>query len=324
MKKVLYYPNFEMENQLYMRIALLYFEELSTIVPNSVVENLSIEHKFISKSTNLLSTYNPRWNDSQVATDKTIRKLEQLSSNNQYYRNNIDKWRNKDLYTVEIFSEKYSINFVNYLRRYNLCVESNNGILVHHDIASFFMTYLAFEIRNSNQMNIICDQKTNKALEINFDDSIRHINDSTELLGITKMLNVVIPKNILEIPLDKIIELRNSNGYLDNLKKFHLLVDKYNSCYELDQFQLLNICREIENAKKEIGLGRILMSAAGAISFVLASYYAINNPGIGTEEIAALSSVGAFVGNEINDYYSRQLSPEIIAAKSYIFAIREI
>jgi hypothetical protein len=63
MRKVLSYPHFEVENELYLKIALLYFEELSTIVPNRIISSLSESHKDISNSTNLLSTYNPKWED---------------------------------------------------------------------------------------------------------------------------------------------------------------------------------------------------------------------------------------------------------------------
>lgn len=324
MNRVLYYPYFEMENELYMKIALLYFQELKTIVPQRYVSQLSDKHKLITNYTNLLSTYNPRWNDSQVATRKTINKLEELSRNNRYFQTQIKNWQKHELFSIEIFSEKYSKDFVDYLSQYNFCVKSENGILVHKDIASLFMTYFAFQVRDANQMNIISDEKINNRLFINFEDPIRHNCDSKEFMGVTKMLEVVIPKNIVEIPLEKIIELRNSEGYLSNLKAFHSLVEKYNSNYELDQFRLLNIIREIEESKKEIGLGRILTSSAGVLTFILSSVYAIKNPGIGLEEMTALASLGAFVGNEIKEYYSNQSDPNIISAKSYLTAIKEL
>lgn len=65
MLKELYYPSFEVEDPNWLKYALLYKQNLTTIIPDGLERHTSEAYKHIRDNTDLLKKYNP------IESDKT-------------------------------------------------------------------------------------------------------------------------------------------------------------------------------------------------------------------------------------------------------------
>lgn len=75
MHKLLYYPNFEIQDQNFLKFALLYIDEISPIIPENARESLSKPMRDILRNTELINLYSPNYENGYLASVAAIKYL---------------------------------------------------------------------------------------------------------------------------------------------------------------------------------------------------------------------------------------------------------
>lgn len=81
MHKLLYYPNFEIQDQNFLKFALLYIDEISPIIPENARESLSKPMRDILRNTELINLYSPNYGHWTCQTPVKKYKLYKISIN---------------------------------------------------------------------------------------------------------------------------------------------------------------------------------------------------------------------------------------------------
>ena len=84
MHRLLYYPNFEIQDENFLKFALLYIDEIRPIIPRGVESSLSGSMKDIIKSTDLIKPYAPDYTQGDLASEAAIKHLEQRAAAARY------------------------------------------------------------------------------------------------------------------------------------------------------------------------------------------------------------------------------------------------
>ena len=84
MHKLLYYPDFEIQDQNFLKFALLYIDEIKPIIPKCARETLSDSMRNILKSTDLINPYAPNYESGYVASLTAIKYLEEKNIAERY------------------------------------------------------------------------------------------------------------------------------------------------------------------------------------------------------------------------------------------------
>lgn len=73
MHRLLYYPNFEIQDQNFIKFALLYIGEIWPIIPNGYRELLSDPMQSILRNTDLINPYASNYENGYVASQAAIK-----------------------------------------------------------------------------------------------------------------------------------------------------------------------------------------------------------------------------------------------------------
>lgn len=115
MRELLYYPYFFIEDEEWIKFALLYLGKVVTIVPLEATRYLSDTHNLILNETDLLNSHSPTDEEVEYATLKMGNELGFLINNhiNDFMVNqgpyNISRWNDDRTFTYELFSGKFPI-----------------------------------------------------------------------------------------------------------------------------------------------------------------------------------------------------------------------
>ncbi|MGE7841414.1 hypothetical protein ACQKNX_11525 [Lysinibacillus sp. NPDC093712] len=233
MERLLYYPSFFIQDESWLKFALLYMTEINTIVPEDADIQLTQVHQTILRETDLLVSYRPNFDERIETTKMALTKID--SELNSVFakaskRDRIDyglyeTWRNPNLQNFELFSSKFSYQLETYCLENGFAQRTENGVIIHEDIGNLYMSILADEIANKNDMSIITDMKDHK----NKKRIVRSPYYSKRIIqtsnSIKKFIELKIPMKIEDIQLEDIIKLRNTQSYQQKLKEFQKLVD---------------------------------------------------------------------------------------------------
>lgn len=240
MERLLYYPSFEVENEDWLKFALLYVDKLRPIVPASGQDTLSDTTHFLLEETNLYDYYRPRYEDSYTASLATLDIIDRLIRNpERYYRTfgtrSIDKKIiDSSQHNFLLYDEKYTYEFSNYCLRNGMASECSRGVLLNEKIGKIYMTILANVISEMNNFQCITDDSSMDQYNIfsrytNFRVGVRNngISGASKFNVAKTNINLSLPKNLKDIGLNTIVELRNSPDYQQKLKAFHNELDRY-------------------------------------------------------------------------------------------------
>ncbi len=75
MHRLLYYPNFEIQDQNLLKFALLYIDEIRPIIPENARESLSDPMRNILRNTELINPYSPNYENGYLASVAAIKYL---------------------------------------------------------------------------------------------------------------------------------------------------------------------------------------------------------------------------------------------------------
>lgn len=158
MKEVLYYPSFFIEDEKWLKFALLYLGEVITIKPNNVEIELNSTNSLIMNETNLFSNQAPSQEEIDLVAinygDFIIRVL-----NNPILQENSKRLKSRGHMNYEIYSGKMTWRLEQMLLDNGLAEHSINGVIVHKELALEYMSMLANIIAGNRNMPTITDNK---------------------------------------------------------------------------------------------------------------------------------------------------------------------
>lgn len=255
MHKLLYYPNFEIQDQNFLKFALLYIDEIRPIIPESAKGTLSNAMNDILRDTELINQYTPGYEDGKVASIMAIRYMEDLKIYNQYGEDSL-KFKHP-LHKCILYREKYSSNFENYCLDNRLGEECREGILINEDIAFIYMTILANIISKENQLDMITDNReySDPILKNAYSKGVT--NRIHRLKIIQKEIQFYVPSDFYKIPLDKFIELRADGKFEKARMNFVYEIEHALDMYDgkekmIDLYNLTECKNEMRGLLKDI------------------------------------------------------------------------
>ncbi len=264
MNKLIYYPGFEIKDENWLKFALLYIDELHPIIPDSGLIHLSKNTKSIINNTDLIKPHVPDYNEGEKASKNALDKFECYLRNPERYTpsigkqfdsipwlrnrrslNMVEKWRNEAFQTFTLFSEKYSYEFEYYCKKEGIAHSSNGNLNISEELAYVYMSFLADEISDNLNLDSITDHYLSNELLI----SNKRRHDKMKM--VQRSIQMEIPRNIQNIELNKIIQLRADHNFNKLREKYVFEIDNYfkdpnatNNNY-IDNDNMLNYKKEI-------------------------------------------------------------------------------
>lgn len=224
MRSMIYFPGFELKDKAWLRIALLYFEELRPIIPDEYYARrhyLSDDAIKILDSTDLFRSYSPGYDEGQYASIAAVEEFDRYLANPHIYSypffqrtsiNPLDKWTNPQFQTTELFSEKYSYDFERYCIENRIATQSANGIHISKELAFVYMSFLADTIAKIGDYDTFTES-AKYDLILRKNDILLSDIKRFDFRIIKEQIEFYIPENISNIPLDNIIKLRNNRDF---------------------------------------------------------------------------------------------------------------
>lgn len=271
MNKLLYYPNFEIQDINFLKFALLYIDTIRPIIPENARKSLSGSMKTILDCTNLMAPinqYSMGYDSSRLASVAAIKYLEDKKCFDQYgIRLSTCNPKSKE---CVLYSDKFTYEFENYCLENGLGQRCDEGITLSEDVGYAYMSILAEIISKEKGIDMITDNK--KYTVPTLRESYLASKEKVKRLGIIQReIQFYVPVDFHKLPIEKFIELRSDPKFEELRKNFvkelNIALDAYDE--NLDGVDLKNL---MECKKEMYGL---LMStfrscaavAAGVCSF---------------------------------------------------------
>lgn len=233
MTQFLYYPGFMIEEEDWLKFALLYFKNLNTIVPFEADEVLTPTHQMLLNETNLLEKYRPTYDEISKSTVDAVEKLEKIFAKPERFLpilgrlNVLDFFRNQAQQDFELFESKFSYEFGRFCLEQGVGHESGFGIKIHRQLGIIYMAILAHNIGDHNDISVITDLKEQKNLQHINNHTWRYNNKFNGVKAIKSLIELKLPTNLSQIPLSKIIAFRNQSSFQSKLDAFHQALSNF-------------------------------------------------------------------------------------------------
>ncbi|WP_273852320.1 hypothetical protein [Guptibacillus spartinae] len=284
MDNIIYYPGFQINDDEWLKFALLYLDNVSTIVPFEGTPYLTGTHRFLLEETNLLNKYSPTYDEICKSTDDAIWCLSKETKNPKKLLgilgevDILDFLRQPQIQVYELFRGKFSYEFGEYCLDAGFAHESENGIRLPYQLGIMYMSILAHNIGDYNNMSVITDLADERI--------IRRVNDKTwsynkrfeEIKAIKKLISLEIPTELDQIPIKRIVELRNKESFQRKLQEFKLAVSELShlSKTNLTEQSVFEIRNDILSAKENIS-SDIFQLCTSMSSMFLGVHIVLNN-----------------------------------------------
>ncbi|RKY10553.1 MAG: hypothetical protein DRP65_06425 [Planctomycetota bacterium] len=237
-KDALYYPFIEIPDEGWIKTAVLYWDTISTIVPESIKPYQSKTSEILNKEGILKATFvNPDLPDLEIVTDKVLGYLN--SPEGQSFLLNIEKSNNSRV-NVEKFTSRYESDlmhnrkfqngFLHELRRYGLTGKiEGDWIKVPSPFAHYYMTILATHLSSVTGRALLTDtiHAENLATKSTLNVPYMSSRFSRRIPG--KLSEGILASFILrtisinrETSIEKIIKFRNKNAV--ELSRFRVAI----------------------------------------------------------------------------------------------------
>lgn len=330
MKELLYYPNFFVEDEKWLKFSLLYLDELVTIVPMEAHKHLSDEHNLVLKETDLLSSHSPTGDEITRAAINMGNELEKITNNpiTKYMINpnpyNFKEWKVEEGFTNEIFDGKIPYELQKMLVSERFGKLSDNGIKVHYKIANIYMTLLAHSIAMERDISTITDLKERVPF-LSLDEVMQKKQREVEKYKtLIDNIYIELPQTIDDLKVEELIDFRNKDKNRRNLEEFHHAMEKLKifSIERLSEKDTIDIKKELFDAKKEY-IAKITGQFGAGIGAIIGMHQLISGDAQQFEflrevlGISAVSGIKSVYGNigEYKNYHK---------ATSYITDIRNL
>ncbi|MEC4044058.1 hypothetical protein [Myroides odoratimimus] len=298
MEPLIYYPTFEPPNESWLKFSLLYLENFRPIIPNNRHCNLSDNYRIIINETDLISPLNPSYELGHRASLNAIEEVEKIY-NNIHHRsilfnksNLIRKWENSENWNFQIYREKFSTNWIDYCLYKNIGKQSPDGVILPEELAFLYMTFLAKEIAFEESAAIITDNHR-------FDNYTNYTRSTTPSLNrrtrfAKGIINLIVPQNLSQIPIERIIEFRQKNR--EYIRAFNTELD--NIQQKIGQgYSEQDFINSYNNIYSDFSR-EVLLLGAGIAAIPFAAYMLIQNPLTTTPEYVkeVLGALGVVIG----------------------------
>lgn len=206
MRNKLYYPYINIRDEDFLKYAILYYDKLNLIVPES--RRFSEKMGKVSDSTDLFVKIKPEQSYQTCcdATKYTIAFIEQRMRTDS----NFDVYRQE--HTSRLYEGKYNWEFREYCEKNGLLTHQKDSIKVHPVIASEYMTNLANLIAGKNDMDIVTD--TVRYADYRFNPDFSNMKNSIKRDEVMQReIRFILPVDMRRIPIEQITAFRNHNEY---------------------------------------------------------------------------------------------------------------
>lgn len=229
----LYYPHINLTNKNWIKHALLFWDNISRIVPHSVDPTDSEDIIKIKYESDFIKDYRPeRWDTSETF-NKFAENLKSILESDRFFndryfrvagqnRNYNRNYREKRHFFSELANlngtyihvEKIDHRLKEYLFDIGIAIpgqsEWEDWVKVDSEIGLLYMTYFAKSISKNQSLPIVTDIEESFSASLYFESLINSdYNEQFEYKLGNLLIESVIPKNINDVPLDKLLEIRN-------------------------------------------------------------------------------------------------------------------
>lgn len=314
MRNKLYYPYVNIQDEDFLKYAILYYDKLNLIIPESIRFNEKMRR--VSDSTDLFAKINPEqsYQTCYDAAKYTIAFIEERMRKDAHF----DIYRN--IHTSHLYEGKYNWDFYVYCQENGLLTQQRNGIKVHPVIASEYMTNLANLIANKNDMDIVTDNVRYADYHFNPEFSTMKKSISRDEF-IRRELMFVLPVDMRRIPVEKIIAFRNHNEYSSMRQAFQRYTENYiDSTTQNDLAKSMKVKKDL--AKFFISHGFEIADFSMSVVLLANGYDTL---GVTAFAAGAISMALDFK-NIITDFKSGYMAKttDSIAARRYLGKIKQM
>lgn len=231
----LYYPHINLTNKNWVKHALLFWDKISRIVPSSVEPADSEDIIKIKYETGFIEDYHPTSYDTSDTFNRFSSELERIVRSDHFFR---DRYYERDEITPEFRHRRH------YSERGNLLPDlmKSSGTYIHvskldprfkelffligvaipganewedwvkidNEIGLLYMTYFAKAISKNKSLPIVTDIEQSFSAAMHFESKINSDYRSQFEYNLGNLLiETIVPKNINDVPLDKLLVIRN-------------------------------------------------------------------------------------------------------------------
>ncbi|MEK0224071.1 MULTISPECIES: hypothetical protein [Bacillus cereus group] len=311
MNEILYYPGFQINNEEWLKFALLYLKDVNTIVPPEADDYLSDTHRYLLGTTDLLNSYRPTYEEIRKSTEDAVWAISRdLENPVKMFGvlgpiNIIDYWRQPQNHNFELFQSKFSYQFEEFCRDYGFASFSANGIRIPYQLGIIYMSILAHNIGDYNDMAVITDLEDARKLRSINDKMWKYNKRFEEIKVIKKLISLEIPCGLQDIPLREIVKLRNKNGFQKKLKAFQAAVNELTSIpnNNFTEQSIYEIKRNISFAKESLK-SEIVDIGLALSTTILGVHLVFSNNGSDLELLKEMLGLGA-IANGIPQVYDK-------------------
>lgn len=229
----LYYPHINLTNKNWVKHALLFWDNISRIVPQSVEPSDSEDIIKIKYESGFVKDYHPKHYDTSEAFQDFTRELRPILESDRFFndryferkhfrRDYIRDYREKRRFFSELVQangtylhvEKIDPRLKEYLFDIGIAVpgrhEWEDWVKIDNEIGLLYMTYFAKSISKTQSLPIVTDVEDLFSASLYFESSINsdYRSQFEYKLG-NLLIETVVPKSINDVPLDKILEIRS-------------------------------------------------------------------------------------------------------------------
>ena len=228
----LYYPHINLTNKNWVKHALLFWDNISRIVPQSVEPSDGEDIIKIKYESGFIKDYRPeRW-DTSHAFQEFTRELRPIIESDHFFHDRFfERERHRRNYERDyhdrrrffsemvqtsgtyIHVEKMEPRLKEYLFELGLAVpgqyEWEDWVKIDNEIGLLYMTYFAKSISKNKSLPIVTDVEQSFSASLYFESPINSdYNNQFEYKLGNLLIETIVPKNINDVPLDKILDIR--------------------------------------------------------------------------------------------------------------------
>jgi hypothetical protein len=229
----LYYPHINLTNKNWVKHALLFWDKISRIVPQSVEPSDGEDIIKIKYESGFIEDYRPeRW-DTTSAFQDFSRVLRPILESDHFFNDRFfERERHRRDYERDyrerrrffsdmvqtngtyIHVEKMDQRLKEYLFEVGVAIpgrhEWEDWVKIDNEIGLLYMTYFAKSISKNKSLPIVTDIEQSFSASLYFESSINsdYQNQFEYRLG-NLLIETIVPKNINDVPLDKLLDIRS-------------------------------------------------------------------------------------------------------------------